>query len=644
MPDGTIFPPLPDAPIRSLRWDQIERSPLNPRKRFDDAEIEALAGAIAADGLLQNLVVRPHPKLKDKFELLAGERRHRAIGKLIETGRADPARLWPARVTPCEDREALMLALAENVARKDLTPLEEAEAFRRMLDLKLSKEQIAKAAGCTPRQVELRVKLLTALSPKALAALKDGKISLEHARELTKAPPKRQDSILDRIVPPGTKLDDPDHGYGHGAIVTAEALRAELRRDSVRIAEAVFDPALYKGPRFVDPDDGTEYFEDIDKFEKLQAAAIEAKRKELAAKHGGRVELLEHHYARGLAEGRVPWPWEKMRKGQEGEAYVLLAVVDGKFVVHEGVVRERQSRPAPSRAAPSNPNGPGATAAKPEPKPEEIPAGAARQALTIRTIALQTAIAADVTHAKRCAVLALLGADKAVRIEGEFRRRQPSEQACAPAVKAVLDKFAKRDLKPGGNDIPGAARTARLWTAIVSLTPGELDALFAALVAHATTFESNYAPDCWPEADELAIAATVKADPRATFQLDDEFLKKLKKGQLLRIVADLKLEADPRFAKGSDDLTATVIRKIILDAGKALDGYVPVWCRFEPEAAMKAQLKATPKIGAQAAKATIAALVRQSPKGDGGKKPAKPPKPPKAAKPAAKSKPQAKAK
>jgi hypothetical protein len=452
------------------------------------------------------------------------------------------------------------------------------------------------------------------LSPKALAALKDGKISLEHARELTKAPPKRQDSILGRIVPPGTKIDDPDDGYGHAAIVTAEELKAELRRDSVRVAEAVFDPALYKGARFVDPDDGTEYFEDIDAFEKLQKAAIAAKGKELAAKHGGRVEYLDDWRAENLAEGKIAWPWEKMRKGEEGQAYALFAVHAGKFVVVEGVVNSTERR-----AAPSSPDGATGKAGGDRfaaPKPEELPPGAARQALTVRTHAIQTAVAADgangAAHAKRLVVFAWLAGDNIVRLS----RQDRGAITRAPAVEKVLAEFAKLGLRDDAPD------TEKMWSRIAQLAPAMLDKLFAALVAAQCSVEFPAATACWPEDDELAIAATVKADPRATFRLDDEFLKKLKKAQLLRIVADLRLEADPRFAKGSDDLTATVIRKIILDAGKALDGYVPVWCRFEPEAAMKAHLKATPKIGAEAA---LALLDRALHPAEDAKKPRNPP-------------------
>lgn len=619
MPDSapapTVFPPLPDAPIQALRWDAIERSPLNPRKRFDEAEIAALADAIAADGLLQNLVVRPHPAAKGKFELLAGERRHRAIAKLIETGRADPARLWPARVTPCEDREAMMLALAENVARKDLTPLEEAEAFRRMLGLKLSKEEIARAAGCTPRQVELRVKLLTALTPKALAALKEGRISLEHARELTKAPPKRQDSILDRIVPPGRKVDDPEEAFTYDEIVTAEQLRAELRRDSVPASEAVFDPALYKGARFVDPDDGAAFFEDPDEFEKLQKAAIEAKGKALAARNAGGVEFVGDAWrAEALKKGNLPYGWAKAPKdvAAAGKASALFGILGGKFVVVEGLAKTRERSGSGDSETETLANVPGAKKQPGAPapaKPEDIPVGAARQALTVRTHAIQTAIAADVTHAKRAVVFALLGDRDIVRIQDGLA--SDGKGTIAPAVAAILDRFAKRGFKR--NEWAAGERQGRRWATIAALTPADLDALFAALVAQATSVESGYARDCWPEADELVIAATVKADPAATFALDADFLAKLKKGQLLRIVADLKLEADPRFAKGSDDLTATVIRKIILDAGAKLKGYVPVWCRFEAEAAMKAQLKATPKIGGKAAQASVAKIAAEKP-------------------------------
>lgn len=617
MPDGNVTAPkqadakAAEQTRRTLAFDQIVRSSLNPRKHFDPAAIAELAEGIAKVGLLQNLTVRPHPKQPGKFELISGETRHRAIEKLIAEKRAAADAQWPVVVVQVDDLTALTMSIAENTQRKNLTPLEEAEGFKKAIGMGGTTKDLAAATGMTIRNVQLRLALLADLTPKVQAALRDGRISLEHARELTKAPAKRQDSILDRIVPPGKKIDDPDDAFSYEDIVTAEHLKAELRRDCVPARVALFDPKLYKGKATVDPDDGEKFFEDPDEFAKLQKAAIEAKGKELAKAWPAGVEFVGDHdwNAEQLAKGELPHGWKKASNETiaAGKAAALFGAHDGRFVVVEGVVKA-SDRAETHDALPGVPQPKKIAGAAAPAKPEEIPVSAAREALVVRTHALQTAVAADVNHAKRLVVLALLGESDIARIKGDSRDAMgfSGSMIPAPAVDDALKAFAKLGIK---ENLDGE----KLWAAIMTLGPNQLDRLFANLVASNVSVESNYANDCWPETDELAIARSVKANPALNFQIGEEFLGRLKKGQLLRIVADLKLEGDPRFAKGAAALTGTVIRKIILDAGDKLKGYVPVWCRFVPEAEMKAALKATPKIDATEAKKTIAAVAKEKP-------------------------------
>ncbi|MCM0018402.1 MAG: ParB/RepB/Spo0J family partition protein [Tagaea sp.] len=622
MPDGTA---APAASVKQLTFAQIERSTLNPRKRFDDEAIGRLADSIDQLGLLQNMTVRPHPKAAGKFELIAGEQRHRAIEKLIASKRKPAEATWPVSVVEIDDKTALTVALTENVARSELTPWEEADAFKRLVDMKMLPREIGARIGKTERFVQLRLRLLDKLAPKAFEALKAGKISLEHARELLKAPAKRQEETLKRIVP----LDAKEEPRGYNLLRTALQVREALREGLTAIGEALFDPATYKGEIVTDEDTGEKFFADAGEFNRKQTQAIEAKVAELKAKHG-RAEFSDRSQ-----DATLPYDWRQATKAQiaAGGTTCLVWIDNSKlpwrFVVQTHCVPEEGFQPNGGRAA--KPGTAKTESKAPEPKAEDVLAGAARQALTVRTHALQTAIAADANHAKRAVVFALLGQSAVVRLSyRNIKILSEGKGEPAPAVAAILAGYAKRGLKGAES----YTRTDTRWKEIAALNAADLDKLFAALVASCVSVDDRYASDCWPEADELAIAATVKADPAATFKLDAEFLSKLKKPQLLRIAADLRLEDDPRLARGAE-LTGTVIRGVILGQGDKLKGYVPPWCRFQPGADMKAQLRVAPKFtGGTKGAPTTAPASKPAPKAAAKPK----------AKPAAKAKPKAKGK
>src|SRR5688500_2467178 len=101
-------------------------SALNPRKNFDDAKLAELADSIHAQGVLQNLVARP---VDDKFEVVAGGRRLRALQRLAESGRIPETCEVPVSVRELSDDEALAVAITENANREGVHPMEQAEAF-----------------------------------------------------------------------------------------------------------------------------------------------------------------------------------------------------------------------------------------------------------------------------------------------------------------------------------------------------------------------------------------------------------------------------------------------------------------------------------------------------------------------------------
>ncbi|AEB12967.1 ParB/RepB/Spo0J family partition protein [Marinithermus hydrothermalis] len=155
----------------------IRPNPHQPRKAFDPAALEELAASIREKGLLQPLLVRPRG---EGYELVAGERRFRAA-------QAAGLREVPVIVRDLDDREALELALVENLQREDLNPVEEARGYQRLLEMGLTQEEIAKAVGKARSTIANALRLLQ-LPREALEALETGRITAGHARALLMLP------------------------------------------------------------------------------------------------------------------------------------------------------------------------------------------------------------------------------------------------------------------------------------------------------------------------------------------------------------------------------------------------------------------------------------------------------------------------
>jgi ParB family chromosome partitioning protein len=162
-----------------LRVDEIRPNPRQPRRQIDHETTAGLADSIRAQGVLQPVVVRP--RAEGGYELIAGERRWRAAR---EAGLASV----PALVRAADDRETLLLALVENVAREDLSPLEEARAYAVLLDeFGLSLGDVGERVGRSKPSVSNRLRLLE-LPHDVMGLLERGQITEGHARAVLSVP------------------------------------------------------------------------------------------------------------------------------------------------------------------------------------------------------------------------------------------------------------------------------------------------------------------------------------------------------------------------------------------------------------------------------------------------------------------------
>lgn len=166
--------PQEDEGILEIPVREVDPNPFQPRREFSPEALAELAGSIAENGLLQPIVVRP---AGERWQLVAGDRRLRAVKKLGWTA-------VPAIVRPVDDRAMLVLALVENLQRHDLTPLEEAEGYRQLMDqFGLSQKEVAERVGRDRSTVANALRLL-ALPSGVRRLLDEGRLSAGHGRAL----------------------------------------------------------------------------------------------------------------------------------------------------------------------------------------------------------------------------------------------------------------------------------------------------------------------------------------------------------------------------------------------------------------------------------------------------------------------------
>ena len=190
---NALIPELPQVDgqgIREISVNDIAPNRKQPRQNFDTEKMEQLAESIAKHGIVQPIAVR---KIDEGYEIVAGERRWRAA-------RMAGLKTVPAIVMDLDERQVMEIALVENLQREDLNPIEEAEAYKTLMDeFGLTQEEISSAVGKSRPAITNTLRLLS-LCPEVQRLVKENLLSAGHARALVVLGEKQQKEAAEKIL------------------------------------------------------------------------------------------------------------------------------------------------------------------------------------------------------------------------------------------------------------------------------------------------------------------------------------------------------------------------------------------------------------------------------------------------------------
>jgi ParB family chromosome partitioning protein len=218
-----------EVPIESLR-----PSPYQPRRRIDLAELESLVASVREKGILQPILVRRmdgDDSDADKFEIVAGERRWRA---------AQEAQLHrvPVVIKDLDDTETLEVALVENLQRQDLSPLEEAQGYSRLMEeFSHTQERLAQVIGKSRSHLANMLRLM-ALPDEVKDMLDDGRLTAGHGRAILAA--KNQVAVARRIVKQGLSVRDSER-IAQGSPGNAPRQKTAKNADTIALEKDISD-------------------------------------------------------------------------------------------------------------------------------------------------------------------------------------------------------------------------------------------------------------------------------------------------------------------------------------------------------------------------------------------------------------------
>ncbi len=213
----------------TLRIEQLQRSPYQPRTKMDETSLQELAASIKKQGLMQPILVRPLQQ--NRYEIIAGERRWRAaeIAGLTEI---------PVLVREVPDSAALAMALIENIQRENLNPLEEANGVQRLVsEFRLTHQEAADAIGRSRTATTNLLRLLNLAKP-VQQLMFDGKLEMGHARALLALDGRYQERLAKKIAERGLSVRQTEqriHEILHPKVKTKRKARTD--RDIARLEE-----------------------------------------------------------------------------------------------------------------------------------------------------------------------------------------------------------------------------------------------------------------------------------------------------------------------------------------------------------------------------------------------------------------------
>lgn len=226
-----------DGKLVQLPVEWVQRGKYQPRRDMHPEALEELADSIKAQGVMQPIIVRPIGK--DKYEIIAGERRWRA------TQQAGLDKI-PAVVRDVPDEAAIAMALIENIQREDLNPIEEAVALKRLQDeFELTHQEVAQAVGKSRTTVTNLLRLI-ALDDEVKKMLEHGDLEMGHARALLSLTPEQQREVARQIVGKGMTVRQAEalvrklqKEREQGTISAKPQISADIKRLQTELSETL---------------------------------------------------------------------------------------------------------------------------------------------------------------------------------------------------------------------------------------------------------------------------------------------------------------------------------------------------------------------------------------------------------------------
>jgi len=510
-------------PIQSVLLSQLVPAKDNPRKLFDAASLEGLAASIRTDGLLQNLVVRP--SRGNKFSIISGERRYRALKLLEERGELPEDFMVPVEVRADLSKEdRLRIAAVENLQRADLTPLEQMAALTKLVKDGEHLDELAAQTGLSVTTIKRRL-ALNSLCKDSRKALEAKTISLAQAEALTLGSADDQRSVIDQLA--------------HGHSLSAERIRSQFIGKRPAIADALFPLENYTGSITTDlfAEGETSYFDDVEQFVALQKEAV----KDLAAdfrRIAAWVEVTEDWNIRD-------WHYDEAPEGEPGGVLININP-RGVIEVREGLLKPDLDEDT-ADALTENPIAP--------PKAKPFYTAPLRQIIGhCKSAAVGELLLSSPRTAKEVAAVLLLSTFKPHEAYGAAAKNTERQTPFAvmdrqARMMAIRLGFELSDEDCGWEALSHGVGRAELYELVKTLSDHELDELHTLIVA-LTFGQLNCERLDVHDSFFNRVAQDLGTDMRNHWKPDRAFLSRRNREQLVEI-AKANGMADGRGALAS---------------------------------------------------------------------------------------------
>lgn len=456
--------------LQHIELSDLKLSPVNVRKRGAEEDLGELIASIRSLGVIQPLLVR---QSRDGFEVIAGQRRFLAC-QALQAEAGNFGSVPCALLENGDDAVALEASLAENVARLPMDEIDQYEAFAALIAKGRSVAGIAGQFGVTELLVKRRL-AIAALIPPVLKAYREGAIEPETIQQLTLATPKQQKAWF--------KLFRDPEEYAP----TGRRLKAWLFGAEIPVSSAIFPPETYDGNIVSDLFGEERYFDDAEKFWKLQMEAVIHRQAAYLEEGWGDVVIMEI--------GAHFYQYDKVKRGRAkgGNVYIACAA-NGEIAFHEGWLDAKEAERRDRKAATSNTS---AGVNEKAPARAELTSAAMRYVDLHRQNAVRVELLKSPQMALRLLVASVIGGDGlwAAQAETQNAHRNEAIAASVAGSPATAAFDAERDGLRGLLGLPkdgylveqerGAVNTPVLFARLLAMSDEEVQRVLTFLMAEA---------------------------------------------------------------------------------------------------------------------------------------------------------------